>query len=517
MPETRPVSQDAAAETAFPPEQRRFVLIAAILASSMGFIDGSVVSIAVPAIRADLGATLPEAQWISNAYLLFLSALTLLGGAAGDRFGLCRVFSLGIALFTLASVVCAIAPSPLLLIASRAIQGIGAAFMVPSSLAIIARAYPKESRGRAIGIWAAASSITSVAGPILGGLVLTSLGDWSWRLIFAINLPLGLGALALLLTRVSPDRAQAGRRIDAVGALLATVALMLIAFGLTGDGSESTPPLSHTVIWCLAGLILVAGFIVWEARAREPMLPLRLFANRSFSGANALTFALYFALGGTMFFLPMTMIGGWGETPATVSLVLLPMGLMLTALSSLSGRWSDRFGPGPLITLGSLLVAVGFALLGLLAPLHQPWTAVLPTVALIGLGMGLVVSPLSTAVMTSVDDSDTGVASGVNNAVARVAGLVAVAALGVLVAAVFERSLGSGAELAIFFGLPADGLTSEQDALRIGATDAAFAAVAYATAGLSVVSAVIAWVTLERRLSSPRQPSPAPDHAPSDR
>jgi len=481
------------------PQSRRFVLVAAILASSMGFIDGSVISIAIPAIRADLGATLADAQWVSNGYLLFLSALILLGGAAGDRFGLRKMFGLGIAVFVAASLICAVAPTPLVLVIARAVQGAGAAFMVPGSLAIIAKAYPREERGRAIGIWAAASSLTTIGGPIIGGFMLTALGDWSWRLVFAINLPLGVAALALLWLRVAPDQPEAGRRLDVVGAVLATLALMLIAYGLTGDGSESVPPMSHTIAWCGAGLVLAMGFLFWERRTASPMLPLRLFANVGFSGANALTFALYFALGGTMFFLPMTMIGGWGQSPATVSLALLPLGIVLTVLSSFSGRWADRFGPGPLIALGSLLVAAAFAGLGLTASWHSVWTGVLPCIVLLGLGMGLVVSPLSTAVMTSVDDKDTGVASGVNNAVARVAGLVAVALLGAVVASVFEQSLGTAAELPIFFGLPVDGLSADEDALRLAATDAAFATVAYVTAGLSLVSAAVAWLTLERK------------------
>lgn len=488
------MSQDIAA-----PQSRRFVLVAAILASSMGFIDGSVISIAIPAIRADIGATLAEAQWVSNGYLLFLSALILLGGAAGDRFGLRKVFGLGIAGFVAASLVCAAAPTPLVLIIARAVQGMGAAFMVPGSLAIIAKAYPREERGRAIGLWAAASSLTSIAGPIIGGFLLTALGDWSWRLVFAVNLPLGLVALALLWFKVAPDRPEAGRRLDVIGAALATLALMLIAYGLTGDGSESVPPLSHTIIWSGGGLVLVALFLVWEGRTRAPMLPLRLFANRGFSGANGLTFALYFALGGTMFFLPMTMIGGWGETPATVSLALLPMGIILTLLSSFSGKWADRFGPGPLIALGSLIVAAAFAALGLTTPLHNVWFAVLPCIALLGLGMGLVVSPLSTAVMTAVDDGDTGVASGVNNAVARVAGLVAVALLGAVVAQTFQENLDYAAELPIFFGVASSGLSGPEEALRLAATDAAFAMVCYITAALSLVSAVTAWMTLERR------------------
>jgi EmrB/QacA subfamily drug resistance transporter len=499
------------------PHSRRFVLVAAILASSMGFIDGSVISIAIPAIRADLGATLGEAQWVSNGYLLLLSSLTLLGGAAGDRFGLRRVFGLGIVAFTAASLACALAPTPWVLVVARIVQGMGAAFMVPGSLAIIAKAYPRETRGRAIGIWATASSLTSIAGPIIGGFVLTALGDWSWRLVFAINLPLGALALALLWFKVAPDQHEKGQPLDIVGAALATLALLLIAYGLTGDGSESLPLLTHTLPWCAAGLVLGLAFILWEARTAAPMLPLPLFANPAFSGANGLTFALYFALGGTMFFLPMTMIGGWGETPATVSLALLPMGIVLTALSSFSGRWADRFGPGPLIAVGSLIVAVSFAGLGLTAPWHSVWFGVLPMITLLGLGMGLVVSPLSTAVMTSVADSQTGTASGVNNAVARVAGLMAIALLGAVIAPIFERTLGAAAELPIFFGLAAPGLSASEEAARIQATDTAFAAIAYLTAALSLLSAVIAWTTLRGKTASSEPPRPVPTPAASDR
>ena len=481
------------------PAERRFVLIAAIQASSMGFIDGSVISIAIPAIRADLGATLADAQWISNGYLLFLSSLILLGGAAGDRFGLRKMFGLGIVVFVLASLVVALSPTPLVLVIARAVQGAGAAFMVPGSLAIIAKAYPRDERGTAIGIWAAASSLTSIGGPIIGGFVLTWFGEASWRLIFAINLPLGGAALALLWFKVRADRPEAGRRLDVVGAVLATLALMLIAFGLTGSGSESTPPLSHIALYAGGGIIVAALFLLWEARTRTPMLPLRLFAIKSFSGANGLTFALYFALGGITFFLPMTLIAGWGVSPAEVALALLPLGILLTILSSFSGMMADRFGPAPLIAVGSILVAAALALLGITAPLHNVWFAVMPCIALLGLGMGLVVSPLSTAVMTSVTDNDTGVASGVNNAVARVAGLVAVALLGVVVASVFETALGSAAELPIFFGMAAPGLSPSEEAARLTATDAAFASVAYVTAVLSLISAAIAWWTLERK------------------
>lgn len=490
----------AADEAGFCPQaQRRYVLIAAILASSMAFIDGSVLSIAIPALRADLNATLADAQWVSNGYLLLLGALLLLGGAAGDRFGLRRVFGLGIAIFVAASVVCALAPMIGVLIGARVVQGLGAALMIPGSLAIIAKAYPRAERGRAIGIWAAASSLTTIMGPVLGGLVLTLLGDWSWRLLFAINLPLGAIALALLLLRVPADQASARHKLDLVGAGLASLGLMLVAFGLTGSGSESVPPLSHILGYCGGGAVLLAGFVWWEGVARDPMLPLRLFAIRQFSGANGLTFLLYFALTGVTFYLPMTLIAGWGSSPAQVSLVMLPFGLAISLLSGLSGQWADRFGAGPPITLGSLLVGLAFAGLAITAPLQQLWLAVLPLLALAGVGMALVVSPLSTAVMTAVDDDDTGIASGTNNAVSRVAGLVAVAAMGMLAALVFERALGGAAELPVFFGLPASGLDAGEEILRQAATNTAFAAIAYLNGGLCLAAALVAWLTLERK------------------
>lgn len=475
------------------------MLIAAILASSMAFIDGSVLSIAIPALRADLGATLADAQWVSNGYLLFLGALLLLGGAAGDRFGLRLVFGLGIGLFVTASLVCAGAPHTAVLIVARAVQGIGAAMMIPGSLAIIAKAYPRAERGRAIGTWAAASSLTTIMGPVLGGLILTVFGDWSWRLIFAINLPLGGVALALLILRVPADRPGDRRRLDLVGAVLASLGLMLFAFGLTGTGSQAVPALSHILTYCGAGAIMLAVFVWWESRAHDPMLPLRLFAIRQFSGANALTFTLYFALTGVTFYLPMTLIAGWGASAAEASMVMLPFAVALSLLSRLTGQWADKYGAGPLITAGSLLVGLSFAGLAITAPLQQIWFAVLPMMSLAGVGMALVVSPLSTAVMTSVDDADTGIASGTNNAVSRVAGLLTVAATGAVAALVFRHALGGAAELPVYFGLPASGLTASQEATRQLATDTAFAAIAYINAGLCLASAVLAWLTLERK------------------
>jgi EmrB/QacA subfamily drug resistance transporter len=486
-------TQTASTEAPFcPRERRKFVLVAAILASSMGFIDGSVISIATPAIRADLGATLGDAQWVSNAYLLLLSSVLLLGGAAGDRFGIRNVFAGGIVLFVVASLASAVAPNATFLIAARAVQGLGAAFMVPSSLAIIAKAYPKDERGGAIGIWSSASSFFTIAGPVIGGLVLTALGDWSWRLVFAVNLPLGIAALALLFFKIPADKPDADRRLDIGGAILGTAALLLMALALTGEEAEMT----FRLLLGAGGVALALVFLWWESRAKAPMVPLNLFRDKAFSGAQGLTFALYFSLAAITFYLPMTLIAGWNVSPAEVSLVLLPLGILLTILSPFAGKLSDKVGPGPMITAGSVLVALAFLGLGVFAGTHSVWLMVLPMMIVFGLGMSLVVSPLSTAVMTSVEDRDTGTASGINNAVARVAGLFAVATMGGLAAAIFSSVLGGGAGS---FGEPQPGgLTPE----AVAATDAGFAAIAYVTSALSLLSGAIAWFTLPRRLGT---------------
>ena len=481
--------------------QRRFVLIATILASSMAFIDGSVISIATPAIRANLGAGLAEAQWVSNGYMLFLASLILIGGAAGDRFGLRNVFGIGIALFVCASLVCAVAPTALTLILARALQGIGAAFMVPGSLALIAKAYPKAERGKAIGTWAAASSLTTILGPVIGGLILSAFGDWSWRLVFAINLPLGLIALWLIVFKVPADPAEGGRRLDIVGGVLATIGLLLVTLSLTGEGAETGQfDLSRLLLLAGMGAAFLLAFIFCEQTTKAPMMPLGLFMRRAFSGANGLTFALYFALAGISFYLPMAAIAAWGVSPAEVALSFLPLGIALTVLSPIVGRMSDRVGPGPLITLGSVLVALAFATMALTAPLRSLWVGVLPAMVLMGIGMGFVVSPLSTAVMTSVDDSQTGIASSINNAVARVAGLMAVAVLGGVAAVVFAALTADTGAAGLSFGqIPAaDQLGGESEAVRISATNGAFAAVAWVTAAMAAASAVIAWFTLER-------------------
>ncbi|TDH37983.1 MFS transporter [Pseudohoeflea suaedae] len=480
-----------------PQNRRRHVLFAAILASALGFIDGSVVSVAMPAIRADLGASLADAQWISNAYALTLSALILVGGGAGDRFGLRRTFIAGIVLFVLASMICAAVPTAGTLILARGVQGVGAALMIPGSLAIIAKAYPKGERGRAIGIWAAASALTTAIGPVIGGGMLSVLGDGAWRLIFAINLPLGAIAVALLL-RVPDDPPGERRRLDFGGAALAILAFGALAWGLTDMVAESGSPAPYRSITAsLIGLGALTIFVVYELRVKAPMVNLSLFSILPFAGANAATFVLYFALSANLFYLPMLLIAGWGIEPATAGFVFLPLSASIALLSGPVGRLSDRYGPRLPITAGSAMVGCAFAGLAVAVGmgLHLFWEAVFPLMIVMGLGMSLVVSPLSTAVMTSVEDDDTGAASGINNAIARIAGLVAVAAMGSLAALVYASHLGEAPDHIPGFGEPASGLPAASEAMRLAAGDAAFAAIAWTIAACCLLAALLAWTT----------------------
>ncbi|TPJ33746.1 MFS transporter [Mesorhizobium sp. B2-8-3] len=496
-----PLTGSAQNGTFCPQSRRRYVLIAAILASALGFIDGSVLAIAMPALRVDLGASLAQAQWISNAYALTLSALILAGGAAGDRFGLRRAFVTGIALFVAASLACALAPNPTVLIAFRAIQGIGAAIMVPGSLAIIAKSYPKKERGRAIGIWAAASALTTALGPVLGGFVLSTFGNGIWRAIFAINLPLGLVSIYLLLAKVPADQPTEKRSLDLGGAGLATLAFGALAYGLTAMNAEGGGLIPVPAI--VAGAVLLVVFVLYERWQREPMIDLSLFGIKAFAGANLATFFLYFALSANLFYLPMLLIAGWGLSSAEAGFIFLPLSVLIALLSGPVGQWSDRIGPRLPIAGGSLVVAIGFGGLALLtyAGIHNFWTGIFPLMGLMGLGMALVVSPLSTAVMTSVEDKDTGAASGINNAVSRVGGLIAVAAMGSLAAIVYARMTGGVSGIPGFGEPPASGLAANVDAARIAASDWAFAVVAAVTALLCLLSSVIAWFTASGQAS----------------
>jgi EmrB/QacA subfamily drug resistance transporter len=467
-------------------------LYAAVLASALAMIDGSVVAIATPAMRESLGGSLTDAQWISNAYLLPLASLILLGGAAGDRYGLRRVFSGGIAVFVVASILCAMAWNVESLIAFRIIKGIGAAFMIPSSLAIIAKAYPKAERGKAIGTWAAASAITTALGPIIGGFVLAQGGPEIWRLLFAINLPLGGIALWMLLTKVPQDKHEEHGKLDISGALLAIIFLGALAWSLTGpEGEGGTPSGRHILVWLSVSLIGFLAFIYVERRAASPIMPLHVFSIQMFNAANIATFSLYFGLSAVLFYLPMTLIGGWQFSEAQVGLLFVPLTIAIAGLSGPVGSLADKTGPGIFITAGSAIVAVAYAILAIGMEWTSFWFHIFPSVCLMAFGMGLVVAPLSAAIMGAVDDDDTGTASGVNNAISRVAGLVAVASMGGLATWSFARSGAPGD-----FGLP---LVQGADAVHLAAHNAAFAAVAWFSAAMSAISAIVAWIGVRIR------------------
>ena len=484
-----------AARTFCPPASRRFVMLAAILASSMGFIDGSVVSLAMPAIRADLGASLVDAQWINNGYMLFLSALVLLGGAAGDVFGVRNIFAGGIAVFMVTSLLCAISTDADMLIVMRAAQGIGAAFMVPGSLAIIAKSFPAETRGKAIGQWAAFASLTTAIGPFLGGMVLSFGEPWMWRLIFAINAPIGILALVMLFGKVPADRPSEKRRLDVPGAVLATAGLGAIAWGLTSFGLPAEGQIVAPIIWVGVGIALFVVFIAWESHTRSPMVKLELFRSRAFSGANLYTLILFFAFNAVLFFLPMTLVSAWGAKEWQVSLLFIPLSLFIALFSGSAGRLADQRGPRLPLTLGAAIMTASYAALALTMPLMQIWTVTLPILLLNGIGMAILVSPLSAAVMLATPDEDTGLASGVNNAVARAAGLIAVAALGAVGGLVFSKVVGVEAQGIEFGAFSQTPLPPAMETLRIEATNRAFQAIAWIAAAMCAISVVIAWFT----------------------
>ncbi len=469
-------------------EKRGWVLVTAILISSMGFIDGTIVTIAATTIRVALDATFVQSLWFSSGYMLPLSALILVGGAAGDRFGTDRVILAGLIVFMAASIAATFAPNAETFILSRFVKGAGAALMIPGALAMIARAYPPDIRGRAIGQWAAASAITTALGPIIGGLLLEI--DWpgAWRLIFAINIPFGLLALWMLMKKVGRIPSKPGAGLDWIGAFLSIVALGASAYAL----SRLRVVDAVLAPYFIASVIAAILFLWWERRAAHPMVPLSLFGHRAFRAANVLTFLLYFALSAVMFYLPMTIISAWSVRPLEAAAAFAPLPVFIGALSTTVGGWSDKYGPRILITLGALLTAVAFALLSWTVPLRSYWTVVLPLNCILALGMAFVVSPLSTSVMGAVDSELSGLASGINNAVSRAAGLFGVAAMGGLAAIVYESAGGS-----LSFGRIA-----LDDAHR-AATDAGFQAILNILAIMALFAAWVAWSGLKSGSTAP--------------
>ena len=423
-----------------------WVLVATISASSMAFISGSALNVALPAIQNALGATGGDLLWIVNAYLLLLAALLLVGGSLGDHYGRKKIYMLGIAVFTGASILCGLTPSPEFLIAARALQGIGGALMVPGSLAIIAAYFDDDTRGKAIGIWSSFTTMTSVAGPVLGG-VLAETG--LWRVIFFINIPLALLSLVTLVRYVPESYDDnAPEQLDYIGALLVALGLAGITFGAIGIGEAGVAGFQRLDLMgsLLGGMALIGFFIAWENYTDTPMLPLKLFQSSTFAGANLLTLFLYGALGAATLFIPLNLVQvqGYGETLA--GLALLPFSLVLIVLSPRMGDWVDAHGPRLPLVGGPLIVALSFVALAVPGITSGPgayWWTFLPGSFLLGLGMGVVVAPLTTSVMGSVPQSSSGIASGVNNAMSRSSQVLATAILGGIALIIFSGTLGS--------------------------------------------------------------------------
>ncbi len=418
--------------------QQRWVLAACVLGSSMAFIDSSVVNVALPKMETDLGVTLPAVTWVINAYTLCMSALLLIGGALADQMGRRRIFVTGLVIFAIASVGCGLSPGVQLLVLARAIQGVGAALLIPCSLAIIGAVFSEKERGAAIGVWSGASAIAAGGGPLLGGWLVDHV---SWRAIFLINPLIAVPTLLIVLRHVpesvDPD---APKGLDLRGAVLAFLGLGLLVYGLITASPKGWGN-SLVIMALCTGVALLLGFGLAERYGRTPMMPLSLFHSLTFSGVNILTLLLYGALGGAMFFLPFLLIQVHGYSATEAGAVFLPFTVLLALLSRWGGKLVDRVGARLPLIAGPLVVGAGFFLLSMPGTAGAYWKTFLLPMLVLGLGMAITVAPLTTTVLNSVPEHQTGVASGINNAVAQVASLLLIAVLSTIGMATLNRSL----------------------------------------------------------------------------
>lgn len=491
----------------------RWVLAAAILGSSITFIDGTVVNVALPVLQEKLAASGGQAQWIIESYALMLSALILVGGSLGDRFGRRRVFAIGVLAFATASVLCGLSQDANQLIAARGIQGIGAALLVPGSLALISANFNKQRRGQAIGTWSGITAVAAGIGPVLGGWLVE---NFSWRWIFLINIPLCAAVLFITWNRVPESRDEDVKgSIDWPGAVLATIGLGGVVFGLIESNSRG---LSAIVIASFAlGIASLIAFVIVESRRDEPMMPLGLFRSPAFAGANLLTLLLYAGLGGLLFFLPFSLIQVQGYSPTAAGAALMPFVLTLFVLGHWAGGLVDRYGSKIPLTIGPLIAAAGFALFAWPgADAGSYWTSFFPGVIVMSVGMAIAVAPLTTTVMGAVEERHAGTASGISNAVSRTAGLIAVAVFGVIMLNSFgnsfaqrlnglqlqpsvqEQLLQQSGDLAAL-KIP-DEVNVEERILITNAVQESFVKgfryLAFVAAGLAAASALFAWLMI---------------------
>lgn len=499
----------------------RWILATTILGSSLTFIDGTVINVALPVLQEKLQASASEVQWVVESYALTLSALILVGGALGDKYGRRKIFNLGVVIFTIASIVCGAVSEINFLIFARAVQGIGAALLVPGSLAIISASFDKKSRAKAIGTWSGFTAITTGFGPVLGGWLVD---NFSWRWIFFINIPLAAIVLLISFWKVPETRDdKATGALDWLGASLATIGLCGVVYALTESNNLgfSNPQVFGGLI---IGLIALAGFVFREKRAANPMMPLVLFQSKTFTGANLLTLFLYAALGGILFFLPFNLIQVQKYSAASAGAALVPFVVTMFLLSRSASGLVDRFGAKLPLIIGPLTTGIGFALFSL-APVASTnyWTDFFPAIMVMSLGMTLSVAPLTTAVMTAVEERHSGVASGINNAVSRTASLIAVAVFGVVVLTTFNANLDRKIQI-----LPTDA-QAELNKQRFKSAEAAlpetydeqtknaakriidesfvggFRNAAYFAALLAFLSAACAWLLIEGKETESKQ------------
>jgi EmrB/QacA subfamily drug resistance transporter len=499
-------------EVQYSANARPWVLAATILASSMAFIDGTVVNVALPSLQSSLHATVVDVQWVVESYGLLLAALILVGGSLGDLWGRRFMFMTGVVVFALASVGCGVASNVFQLVIARSIQGVGAAFLVPGSLSIISASFDEKTRGQAIGTWSGFTSITTAIGPVLGGWLIQHA---SWRWAFFINLPLAAAVIVISLWHVPESRSAAADGVDWLGALIVTFGLGGLVYGFVESPNLGwgNPLVFGSLIGGVACLII---FVMVEIRESSPMVPLALFASRTFSGANLLTLFLYSAIGIFFFLFPLDLIQVQGYSATAAGAAVLPMILILFLLSRWSGGLVARYGPETPLIVGPLIAGIGFVLFVLPSTGGSYWKGFFPAIIVLGLGMAVTVAPLTTVVMNSVAQGRIGAASGINNTVARVASVLAIAVLGIVMVSAFRSHLNP--ELAKLslpsttlheiqageinlagLELPAVLDTNNKNAVRESVHTSfvfGFRVIMWICAGLSLASAVVAWTMI---------------------